>query len=637
MTSFRSGPGGLPYLPYEFGQDAIDNPLGAWATLTGAAADTFLTGTPLIGSLVREAQTPELAKEPVAGGRGGVGWRDLTPDEVRAKGDKLYTTADEYKASDYYRTEIPWEKGLTESRAKVLSEFYDTSKIREFYSAKRPVMAFAGGILGSLPDPVNFIPIVRGGTAAVELGRLAHIARSAGVGAADAGLNSLIFQTALADQKARFGDDVSWQAILTNSAFSAMAGVVIGGGIGALSRGVKPKAVEAPKVEVPPSALSAAGEITGRFGEATRVVLPETQTTVDVSAYAPNVAARAADYAATVEMQGKAVDVINEAIYSALTYGEVRLGPNARASIAEMQMAVAKAATKIEKEKKPVSLFQFLVGKGGIKDEGGELAARNLRFGVSRNALVRKTGMSLDKARGLAVEAGYISDAGRDTGGLSTTTVDDLLEALDREHSGQRVYSRRDEMQAVRYEQNLRAETANPEAKLKSEIPADVEARINAVLADMGLDSTSFSKEEYERAAELIRNGMNPDEALIRAGQETTDLFDETRGFGMAKPLSFYEPPPFPVSKSFTDSISKVEANVKPVSDIAARAIEDAKLEGFDPETGQHDLQDEINMLKEQGVLTPEDVEALKAADDNFASATAWEDVMQVARNCVLK
>ena len=44
----------------------------------------------------------------------------------------------------------------------------------------------------------------------------------------------------------------------------------------------------------------------------------------------------------------------------------------------------------------------------------------------------------------------------------------------------------------------------------------------------------------------------------------------------------------------------------------------------------------EYEAMRAQGVLTPEEDAALKASDETYQAATAWEDVMTVARNCVL-
>lgn len=80
------------------------------------------------------------------------------------------------------------------------------------------------------------------------------------------------------------------------------------------------------------------------------------------------------------------------------------------------------------------SLLQFLRTKG-VKDEGGELAAMDANAATRKPGqrnLVRVDGLSLDKAREAAAEAGYLKD---------DSTVADLLDAVDTELRGAAVYS----------------------------------------------------------------------------------------------------------------------------------------------------------------------------------------------------
>lgn len=98
------------------------------------------------------------------------------------------------------------------------------------------------------------------------------------------------------------------------------------------------------------------------------------------------------------------------------------------------------------KAKKPESLIQFLARSGGMADDG-DLRGMDLQkwFGPGGRALRKKDagGMSLDAAREKAVEAGYLHDTAWDDG-VSTSTVDDLLDAISRELGGDPVYSKND-------------------------------------------------------------------------------------------------------------------------------------------------------------------------------------------------
>lgn len=82
------------------------------------------------------------------------------------------------------------------------------------------------------------------------------------------------------------------------------------------------------------------------------------------------------------------------------------------------------------------SLTQFLRERGGLQDQGGELAARDAKLWDRDNrrpgekALVSKKGMTFDQAREIALEAGY------DVGDTEVS----FLSALDREIRGEPVY-----------------------------------------------------------------------------------------------------------------------------------------------------------------------------------------------------
>lgn len=78
------------------------------------------------------------------------------------------------------------------------------------------------------------------------------------------------------------------------------------------------------------------------------------------------------------------------------------------------------------------SLIDFIRERGGINDEGGELAARDADVGRRGfNRISRKGGRSLDDMATQAAEAGYF-------GNVPTATPDMLLASLDKELRGQR-------------------------------------------------------------------------------------------------------------------------------------------------------------------------------------------------------
>ena len=84
--------------------------------------------------------------------------------------------------------------------------------------------------------------------------------------------------------------------------------------------------------------------------------------------------------------------------------------------------------------RRPMDIMQFLLSQGGIKDQGGELAAMDLHqvnkgyFG----RLARSNGMPLDTARERAVEAGYLHP---------DSDINDLLNALHNNTHGAPVFN----------------------------------------------------------------------------------------------------------------------------------------------------------------------------------------------------
>lgn len=81
------------------------------------------------------------------------------------------------------------------------------------------------------------------------------------------------------------------------------------------------------------------------------------------------------------------------------------------------------------------SLVDFILERGGIRDDGGELQARDVDFGRRGNQrLSRKNGRTLDDMAQQAAEAGYFGQTG-------VATPEMLLAGLDRELRGERLSS----------------------------------------------------------------------------------------------------------------------------------------------------------------------------------------------------
>lgn len=89
---------------------------------------------------------------------------------------------------------------------------------------------------------------------------------------------------------------------------------------------------------------------------------------------------------------------------------------------------------------KPASLFEFLAANGGLRP------TPDLTYILDRNPLVpqqgpllRASGLTLDLAREACVEAGYLADTPWE-GGVATSTVNDMLDAIADEARGMKRY-----------------------------------------------------------------------------------------------------------------------------------------------------------------------------------------------------
>lgn len=208
---------------------------------------------PLIGTMIRGAITPPSNTPPkIVSGMGPAAdifsavmnapavARDLAQNVI---GRLPSMTPDEWKASPYYRKEIPYDPGMTEERAAALAWQFDLGQARAFMSEKQawtgpfgirmPSLAtFAGQFAGGLIDPTNYIPIFGPAARAAAVARfgakgLLRFGTELTIDAAEAAANVAIFSGLSARERAQYGDDISWQAQINNIAMSAFIGAVM--------------------------------------------------------------------------------------------------------------------------------------------------------------------------------------------------------------------------------------------------------------------------------------------------------------------------------------------------------------------------------------------------------------------------
>jgi hypothetical protein len=179
----------------------------------------------------------------------------------------------------------------------------------------------------------------------------------------------------------------------------------------------------------------------------------------------------------------------------------VSAGQGRAGSAADGRLGGAARGSGLPKAVSPQSpsLLTFLVRRGGLKDQGGDLRAMNAN--LRRVGLVRSHGRGepLDSAREAAEEAGYLRP---------DSTINDLLSAIEEEISGRKVYPEHEMADAQH------AEWARQDAQDRERALANAQARVTSTAALMG---GRLSPAETDHAAEMVVAGMHPQDAVEEA------------------------------------------------------------------------------------------------------------------------
>ncbi|WP_320174946.1 hypothetical protein [Maridesulfovibrio sp.] len=139
-----------------------------------------------------------------------------------------YMSEADWQKSEHYREGIKWEETMTPVRAGIYAEEYDKRKERTSIMERggggaRSVLGFGAGIVGSLPDPVNFIPFggaVRGGST------MARVGAAVFEGAASTALADAVVMP----NRAKMGKDVGLADYMSDVFFGAAVGGLFGFG-----------------------------------------------------------------------------------------------------------------------------------------------------------------------------------------------------------------------------------------------------------------------------------------------------------------------------------------------------------------------------------------------------------------------
>lgn len=187
---------------------------------------------------------------------------------------------------------------------------------------------------------------------------------------------------------------------------------------------------------------------------------------------------------------------------------------------------------------KPISLFQFLASKGGIRDQRGELRTMDLHrtFVPGKGKLVRPNGgLTLDRARELAEEAGYLRPSDR-AEQFGRTEVNDLLDAMREESFGRKVFpeAMAPERQAPRIE-DQHAMAEEEAASFARSIGVDLNDREAAEATRLMVEEGLTADDAVERA--MIQEGLALAQEAERGQYEGEEIpFDAIQRQGSGRP-----------------------------------------------------------------------------------------------------
>jgi hypothetical protein len=211
----------------------------------------------------------------------GIALRIANWFDARGSGDAISETA--WKNSDSYRKGLTWRPDMTSDLAEVLALRHDEEQNRAFLWSKSGVAAkaatIAGGFLGAIPDPVNFLPILSIGGAAGKMvealgPRLGNIA----VHATEAAAGAALYQPAMAYTAHLEQDDFDLRMAVVN----VMMAAGIGAGFGAIHAAL---AGRTPEERLRATGKAVSDLIQERPVDVSPVMVPQRTITDEVRAY----------------------------------------------------------------------------------------------------------------------------------------------------------------------------------------------------------------------------------------------------------------------------------------------------------------------------------------------------------------
>jgi hypothetical protein len=212
-------------------ESALSAQLGSFETFTTSMQQGAIESFGL-GTAIRGLGTDPLAK--------GDSYYDRSEEEIEkmhprrrnrySTGPSPAISEDEYKNSPNFRSEIPYESGMTNRRAEDLAAWYDAAQVRKKQLAQTPgwALKLTGSFTGQIFDPINYVPVLGPAARAAAVSKAGFAGGRIAVASADAAINTAIAGAATADLRGSFGDDVSFENLALEVSTAALIGAVFG-------------------------------------------------------------------------------------------------------------------------------------------------------------------------------------------------------------------------------------------------------------------------------------------------------------------------------------------------------------------------------------------------------------------------
>jgi hypothetical protein len=579
VYGFRSGPSYRGVSQPEMMTAALDQPLGFFDNLGSQVVGGALS-SPGLGTAIRDIATPE------GTGDGPTSILDIGPFPSPLKSAVQYfindnkepLSQDAYKTSSFFREDIPWDAGMTEDRAASLASWYDAKQVREHFASKRPISSFIAGMAGQAFDPVNYIPVAGPAVKAAAVARVGRIGGAALAGSIDAAANTAIAGLATASTRSRFGDDVSWQAQITDIATAAF----IGGAFGTVG-----------------------GFFEGRAADKSALKLAQAESQL-----------------ATLKTQQHARIALNEAIGAVSRGEDIALSPNAlepMQRVAQEKQNIAQAWDEVRQnptgpvrdpliEITPEDIEGTIIARGAFKDIN-EVEFSKAGWGLVK-VIWRHGPESKTEKPELQVQKDDLTalpDVIRRYEPVATANGKGRNWVVDRNG------------RTVVYADRL--------------FEGDTKRHVVTAYVQATKDPSKALPLSRERPA-----AVGSSSEVSSPIQDTAQDAFSSRGEGQPLPASGT----IGSARSVDNSLPRTEAlpEGRAQAETAVGAGDDAKAIAahyrIDPETGAYDEEVDIAQIRIEGRLTESDEAALADAEETYQNGSAFGDALRAAVGCLI-